>query len=68
MPLDGYICPGARLKQALLNFIEHRPKVTGKQIEDWADRIMSEIEIVGYVPEWILRDIFETVGLEIIDE
>jgi hypothetical protein len=43
-------------------------KVSKKQLSIWADRIMSEVEIVGYVPKWILRDIFETLGHEVEEE
>jgi hypothetical protein len=51
---------------AIRRLIENMDKkVSKKQLSIWADRIMSEVEIVGYVPEWILRGIFETLGHEI---
>jgi hypothetical protein len=63
LQLDPW-CEQAKSLGAIRRLIENK-KVSKKQLSIWADRIMSEVEIVGYVPEWMLRDIFETLGHEV---
>lgn len=41
-----------------------RPSVSKKQIAAWTDRLQSEVDIVGYVPEWLVKDILEYAGVE----
>ena len=41
-------------------------RVDEEQIEKWADRLQSEMEIVGYVPTWLVRAILENAGVKIL--
>jgi len=41
-------------------------RVDEEQIEKWADRLQSEMEIVGYVPTWLVKEILENAGVKIL--
>jgi hypothetical protein len=66
---QGAVDTAIRIMRTQHHFIENMDKKVSKnQLSIWAGRIMSEVEIIGYVPEWILRDIFEILGHEVEGE
>ena len=50
---------------AIRRLIEKGPEVTKEQVAIWADRIMSEVEITGNVPVWLIRDILNYAGVRV---
>ena len=41
------------------------PTVTRKQCNAWSDRMTSEMEVVGYVPAWLIVEMLREAGVKV---